>query len=124
AVGQNVRPQSMPPLRQDPGEFIPTTTLQCVDQIYTRRIAVLRSSATRVTSFFRVHKPWCYNACSYKCRCRVMIQKVEEQVAPVIRARIPPSVEKAAATSLALGVWGHVWSPVRGLAPGGGECAQ
>jgi hypothetical protein len=53
AVGQNVRPQSMPPLKQDPGEF--------------------------------------------------MIQKAEEQVAPAIRARIPPRVEKAAATSLALG---------------------
>jgi hypothetical protein len=53
AVGQNVRPQSMPPLKQDPGEF--------------------------------------------------MVQKAEAQVAPAIRARIPPSVEKAAATSLAFG---------------------
>ena len=52
-VGQKVRPQSMPPLLQDPGEF--------------------------------------------------MVQKAEEQVAPAIRARIPPRVEKAAATSLALG---------------------
>jgi uncharacterized membrane protein (UPF0182 family) len=42
----------------------PTTTLQCVEQIYTRRIAVLRSPATRATSFFRAHNPWCYNACS------------------------------------------------------------
>jgi hypothetical protein len=44
--------------------FTPTTTLQCVEQIYTRRIAVLRSPATRATSFFRAHNPWCYNACS------------------------------------------------------------
>jgi hypothetical protein len=42
--------------------YNPTTTLQCVDQIYTRRIAVFRSQATEEVIFYTSVTPCVRNA--------------------------------------------------------------
>jgi hypothetical protein len=41
------------------GRLIPTTSLECVDSIYIRRIAVFRVQATRENSFLRNRKACC-----------------------------------------------------------------
>lgn len=40
-------------------ELTPTTTLQCVDQICTRRIEVFRLQATEVSDLLHIRNPLC-----------------------------------------------------------------